>query len=244
MHPSTQLLPLNRNWLVYCNHLHISAQLLHRSSCSSHPLRLPLPQPTFCFPSLSPNFTCSPTQTQTLLALANNNPAMLHMLGASPEMLQRELARHKAAAKWRGMTPADKAAADRETWSAWLTRYRARLQQEAAAGATAEQRVKVMNSSNPRIVLRNWVAQEVIEAAEKGDYEPVRQLLAELKRPYDDVEPAAAAGSNGAAADMQVEVVGGGGEGHEGKPQVCVWRQRFGGKAPAWAADLCVTCSS
>jgi uncharacterized protein YdiU (UPF0061 family) len=166
------------------------------------------------------------------------------MLGASPEMLQRELARHKAAAKWRGMTPADKAAADRETWSAWLTRYRARLQQEAAAGATAEQRVKVMNSSNPRIVLRNWVAQEVIEAAEKGDYEPVRQLLAELKRPYDDVEPAAAAGSNGAAADMQVEVVGGGGEGHEGKPQVCVWRQRFGGKAPAWAADLCVTCSS
>jgi uncharacterized protein YdiU (UPF0061 family) len=171
---------------------------------------------------------------------------MLHMLGASPEMLQRELSRHKAAAKWKGMSPGDKAAADRKIWSAWLSGYRARLQQEAAAGATGEQRVRVMNSSNPRIVLRNWVAQEVIEAAEKGEYEPVRQLLAELKRPFDDVDTAAAAGGgngNGAAADMEVEVVGGG-AGQEGKPQVCVWRQRFGGKAPAWAADLCVTCSS
>jgi uncharacterized protein YdiU (UPF0061 family) len=41
------------------------------------------------------------------------------------------------------------------------------------AGATAEARQQAMLSSNPRVVLRNWVAEEAIKAAEKGDYAAV-----------------------------------------------------------------------
>ena len=49
-----------------------------------------------------------------------------------------------------------------------------------------------MNAVNPRIVLRNHLAQEAIVASEAGDDEPVRRLLAAVRRPYsDDAEVAA-----------------------------------------------------
>lgn len=40
--------------------------------------------------------------------------------------------------------------------------------------AAQEERVKVMDSTNPRVVLRNYIAQNAIEAAESGDYSEVR----------------------------------------------------------------------
>lgn len=43
---------------------------------------------------------------------------------------------------------------------------------------------------NPKYILRNYLCQTAIEAAEAGDYEPTRRLLAVLSRPYDDQEGA------------------------------------------------------
>ena len=43
-----------------------------------------------------------------------------------------------------------------------------------------KERLGVMNSTNPRVVLRNYIAQNAIQAAEKGDFSevsgPVRVL--------------------------------------------------------------------
>lgn len=36
-----------------------------------------------------------------------------------------------------------------------------------------EERVRVMDSTNPRVVLRNYIAQNAIEAAENGDFSEV-----------------------------------------------------------------------
>jgi len=78
----------------------------------------------------------------------------------------------------------DLARANRAALQAWLTRYVARARQERqdAAGRRA-----AMNAVNPRLVLRNWVAHEAIEAAEAGDASVVRALLEALRRPFDDV---------------------------------------------------------
>ncbi|MFC3607767.1 protein adenylyltransferase SelO [Stutzerimonas tarimensis] len=65
----------------------------------------------------------------------------------------------------------------------WSERY---LQRVAAEGLAPEQRREGMHAANPRYVLRNYLAQQAIEAAERGDYGPVRELHSVLARPYDD----------------------------------------------------------
>ena len=43
-----------------------------------------------------------------------------------------------------------------------------------------------MNRANPRFVLRNWLAQTAIEAAEQGDLAPLHRLERVMQRPYDE----------------------------------------------------------
>jgi uncharacterized protein YdiU (UPF0061 family) len=68
-------------------------------------------------------------------------------------------------------------------FSAWLQRYAARLAEDEQ---TAEERKVRMNRVNPRFVLRNYLAQQAIERAERGDTSGVHELLEILRRPYDE----------------------------------------------------------
>jgi uncharacterized protein YdiU (UPF0061 family) len=72
---------------------------------------------------------------------------------------------------------------DREATAAWLERYRARLQREGSQDAPRRSR---MNAVNPKFVLRNYLAQNAIEAAQRKDFSEVRRLLAVLRRPFEE----------------------------------------------------------
>ncbi len=65
----------------------------------------------------------------------------------------------------------------------WLRRYVTRLREE---GICDEVRRKQMNASNPKYVLRNYLAQLAIDKAEQGDYTMVNELLDLLRHPYDE----------------------------------------------------------
>lgn len=80
---------------------------------------------------------------------------------------------------------------DPEQWSPeykarlarWLTSYRQRAQ---AQDASDSQRQALMQRTNPKYVLRNWLAQEAIDRAEQGDYAGIEELLEVLRHPYQE----------------------------------------------------------
>jgi len=69
------------------------------------------------------------------------------------------------------------------TWLFWFTQY---LTQLKAATASDEERKQKMNAVNPKYVLRNYMAQLAIEAAEKEDYSLISELYEVLKNPYNE----------------------------------------------------------
>ena len=71
---------------------------------------------------------------------------------------------------------------DRAGAQAWLTRYSARL----GADPTQhwQERVAGMLAVNPLYVLRNHIAQQAIEAAEKGDFSEVQRQYELLRDPF------------------------------------------------------------
>ena len=63
----------------------------------------------------------------------------------------------------------------------WLNRYDHRLLKETRS---AEERGKAMLQTNPKFILRNYLAQQVIEAAEQGDFQPLEDFLFLLQHPF------------------------------------------------------------
>ncbi|TFW28951.1 protein adenylyltransferase SelO [Massilia horti] len=72
---------------------------------------------------------------------------------------------------------------DRAAFDAWAQNYRARLRQENSVDAP---RREAMHRTNPKYVLRNYLAQLAIEQAQNGDYGGVSKLLAVLEHPFDE----------------------------------------------------------
>lgn len=70
---------------------------------------------------------------------------------------------------------------DREAARAWLSRYRDRL---ASEQTDWQVRVSSMLSVNPLYVLRNYLAQQVIEATQRGDFTELELMMDLLASPY------------------------------------------------------------
>ncbi|HYO07975.1 MAG TPA: YdiU family protein [Tepidisphaeraceae bacterium] len=72
----------------------------------------------------------------------------------------------------------------RQRWSAWAQRYARRV---AAEGASDEARGRAMRAVNPKYVPRNYLAQDAIRAAERGDLSVLERLMRVLTTPYDEL---------------------------------------------------------
>ncbi len=70
---------------------------------------------------------------------------------------------------------------------AWLAQYATRVLREASDDSD---RRRQMLATNPKYVLRNWMAQEAITLAESGQFERIEELRQLLERPFDE-HPAA-----------------------------------------------------
>ena len=89
-------------------------------------------------------------------------------------------------------------------FKSFVEQYRTRLSQENTEDAERMQR---MCERNPRYILRNWIAQQAIEKAEKGDFSEVQLLYEVLSRPYLKQDKAEQAGYANPVPEWSKELV-------------------------------------
>jgi uncharacterized protein YdiU (UPF0061 family) len=65
----------------------------------------------------------------------------------------------------------------------WLSRHAARVREDAMAPG---ERIARMQATNPKYVLRNYLAQQAIDRAEQGDATGVHDLMEVMRHPYDE----------------------------------------------------------
>ncbi|HEX5127443.1 MAG TPA: YdiU family protein [Rhodocyclaceae bacterium] len=70
-----------------------------------------------------------------------------------------------------------------ENLAAWLAKYAERIRNEDRPPV---ERIAHMQRTNPKYVLRNWIAQQAIDDATQGDTAKIERLLEILKNPYDE----------------------------------------------------------
>jgi uncharacterized protein YdiU (UPF0061 family) len=73
----------------------------------------------------------------------------------------------------------------RDAFDTWAQRWHQRLQQDPHLNPESVQHR--MLATNPRLVLRNYLAQEAIARSQQGQHHEVAQLLHALEHPFDDV---------------------------------------------------------
>ncbi|NXM62878.1 SELO protein, partial [Illadopsis cleaveri] len=177
-----------------------------------------------------------PRQLSMMLMLAQSNPQLFALIGTKAN-INKELERIEQFSKLQQLTADDLLSRNKRHWKEWLEKYRIRLQKEIESVGNADtwntEHVKVMNSNNPKYILRNYIAQNAIEAAENGDFSEVRNVLKLLEHPFQEAE-----GFQEVTEDAEEE-------GATATAAVCSQetrsRQSYCSKPPLWASELCVT---
>lgn len=189
--------------------------------------------------------TMDPRELAVLLSLAQSNPTLFQMISDRATMA-RQLERLSKLKDLMETTQEELKTTQAEDWTSWITQYRKRLARElegqSDVQAVQEERVRVMDSTNPRVILRNYIAQNAIEAAEKGDFSEVQRVLKVLEKPFSSqpgLELPARVGGGGTSAEGERD------EGEEQQQEAATSMPRnpvpYDSKPPAWANEICVT---
>ncbi|XP_028401083.1 protein adenylyltransferase SelO, mitochondrial-like [Dendronephthya gigantea] len=174
-------------------------------------------------------------QLQMLLLMMSSNPALAAQLEQNP-WVRTEKEKMERAKKLREVPPDEKRLKDRESWISWIKKYRKRIEADFEQETQEKHlihnaRVDIMNTNNPRFVLRNYIAENAIKAAENGDYSLVQYVLSVLESPYsDDVERKVEIPSSSTKAEVR--------SGEHGSNHT---EFIFDHKSPRWAHQLRVT---
>lgn len=70
-----------------------------------------------------------------------------------------------------------------DEWDTWFLNYKVRLESEGISNLEKKEK---MDAVNPKYVLRNYMAQLAIDAADAGDYNLIDELFQLLKNPYSE----------------------------------------------------------
>ena len=218
-----------------------------------------------------------PQQVQMLHDMLQSDPDKVREMfgGASLEAVAAEVGGEKAKLdrlvacsekikRLESLTPALKASGDRLKWEKWVDQYIERIELDNAfprrfdtdlLSVARERRAQTMREANPTFVLRNWVSQDAITLAEKGDYSGVRLALKMLQTPFEQGYStfanadanATGAGQGGKDRDMNRDLKSSLLQGTStGKKAAALpqGEKKYASTPPSWADSLLTTCSS
>ncbi|KAM7002880.1 selenoprotein O1 [Tautogolabrus adspersus] len=187
-----------------------------------------------------------PRELAMLLSMAQSNPTLFQMI-SDRATIARQLDKLSKLKDLMETNQEELSTKHAEEWSRWITRYRKRLGRElegqSDVQAVQEERVTVMDSTNPRVVLRNYIAQNAIEAAESGDFSEVQRVLKVLEKPFSSqpgLELPSWSGGGGVSEQGERD------EGEEAQQEAASSSTArdpvpYDSKPPAWANQICVT---
>lgn len=133
-------------------------------------------------------------QLNMLANLIQTNPDMINQFGTSASFIMNEINKLKQQDELNKLNDNDIQIKNTELWNKWINQYKSRLIQDIEYGSKQnnitieqanQQRIDIQNNTNPRYVLRNYLAQHAIELAENDDYSEVNRLFNVLNDPYD-----------------------------------------------------------
>ncbi len=75
---------------------------------------------------------------------------------------------------------------EREKFAVWFGHYSSLIATESPTPNDQTERINRMNAANPKFVLRNYLAQQAIDAAHEGDTSKISELLNVMRHPYDE----------------------------------------------------------
>ncbi|KAK9975636.1 hypothetical protein ABG768_020877 [Culter alburnus] len=185
--------------------------------------------------------TMQPGELEMILSMAETNPGMFNMVANQPEVA-KQLEKIGRLKELLTINEVELKMKQRDHWQRWVKHYRRRLAcecDEASDPAAVEkERVRSMNSTNPVVVLRNYIAQNAIEAAERGDFSEVQQVLKVLENPYSvSLESPVWSDQADVNSIKRLEVM----ENKQRKAASDTHRIPYNSKPPAWTRMICVT---
>lgn len=189
--------------------------------------------------------TMDPRELAMLLSLAQSSPAVFQMI-SDRMTIARQLDKLSKLKDLMETSQEELKIKQAKDWTAWITRYRKRLGRELeglsdAVQAVQDERVKVMDSTNPRVVLRNYIAQNAIEAAENGDFSEVQRVLKVLEKPFSSqpgLELPSWVSKRGGTVEAEREEAE---EDQSASSSAARSALPYDSKPPAWAQEICVT---
>ncbi|XP_054633781.1 selenoprotein O1 isoform X2 [Dunckerocampus dactyliophorus] len=193
--------------------------------------------------------TMDPRELAMLLSMAQSNPALFQMI-SDRMTIARQLDRLSKLKELMETSEEELKTKQTEEWTRWITRYMKRLVQEleghSDVQAVQEERVRVMDATNPRVVLRNYIAQNAIEAAENGDFSEVQRVLKVLEKPFScqpGLEAPAWVGQGGAIQQGERDDAGEEEQQEEAAASASTVRNPvpYDSKPPVWSQGICVT---
>ena len=191
-----------------------------------------------------------PRQIDMLWDMLQTAPEKVQeMFGGAPlDAVQEEVSSEKAKLdrlvhclseikRLESLTPTATATLNRPKWESWVGRYLARIALDNSHHETTQiesialqRRVNMMSKHNPTFILRNWVMEDVIQAAEAGDFAQVRIVSEMIKTPFARKfstfsQHTSEASATGGSTLTEEEI-------------------KFTSKPPVWAPSVLCTCSS